>query len=591
MDPVQLPFIHELALFLACAGIVVPLFRRLRVSPVLGFLAIGIVIGPLGLGRVVPPDSIWDALVIRDVETTRVVAEFGVVFLLFLIGIELSPERLWAMRRLVFGLGGSQVVVSSAALALVAAALGARPGGAVALGACLALSSTAIVMQLLAERGQIGSQVGRASFAVLLLQDLAVVPILFIIALLAADGAAVATGTAGVAILKATAAVAAIAIAGRFALRPLFRLVSGRHSADQFLAMALLVVVATALATHAAGLSLALGAFLAGLLLAETEFRHSISISIEPFKGLLLGLFFMSVGMTIDLAAVAPRAGQLLALVAAMVALKALLAFALARGFGIAAGPASEIACLLGPPGEFGFVVIGTAMAKGLLAPSIGQTSLAVVSLGMLLAPGAAWLGRVAHRRLGSGADAEPREEIPALEGHLIVAGFGRVGGMLREILDTQQLPYIAVERDAAIVAVARADGVEAYVGDAARPEMLDRLGLDRAVAIVVTMDDMPAIERIVASVRRRWPSLPIVARARDQAHARRLLALGATTVVPETLEAALELAEVSLCAAGVEHDAARQLIDRRRTEILDVLARTNSRRADAAREGVEIPP
>jgi len=576
MDPGIPPFIHELALFLACAGIVVPLFRRLRVSPVLGFLAIGVVIGPLGLGRVVPPESIWDALVIRDVETTRVVAEFGVVFLLFLIGIELSPVRLWAMRRLVFGLGGAQVVATGAILALLAGALGAGRGEAVALGACLALSSTAIVMQLLAERGQIGSQVGRTSFAVLLLQDLAVVPILLLVTLLATDGSATAPVTAWLAIVKAVAAVAAIAIVGRFALPPLFRLVSGTHSSDQFLAMALLVIVATALVTHVAGLSLALGALLAGLLLAETEFRHSISITIEPFKGLLLGLFFMSVGMTIDLAAVAPQAGTLLALVVLLIAIKAVLAFALARGFGIAAGPASEIACLLGPPGEFAFVVIGTALANGLLAPTIGQTSLAVVSLGMLLAPGAGWLGRLVHRRLGLTAEAAPGEEIPALEGHLIVAGFGRVGGMLREILDSQQLPYIAVERDPGIVAAARRDGVEAYVGDAARPDMLDRLGLDRAVAIVVTMDDMPAIERIVASVRQRRPSLPIIARARDQAHAVHLLALGATTVVPETLEAALELAEVSLRAAGVEDNAAHQLIDRRRTEIFDALTRAS---------------
>lgn len=579
MDPAQLPFIHELALFLACAGIVVPIFRRLRVSPVLGFLAIGIVIGPLGLGRVVPSDSIWDALVIRDVETTRVVAEFGVVFLLFLIGIELSPGRLWAMRRLVFVLGGAQVAVTGVILALFATALGVGPGGALALGMCLALSSTAIVMQLLAERGQIGSQVGRASFAVLLLQDIAVVPILLLVAILAADGSTATPAAAWLAIAKALVAVTAIALAGRFALRPLFRLVSGAHSGDQFLAMALLVIVATALVTHVAGLSLALGAFLAGLLLSESEFRHSISISIEPFKGLLLGLFFMSVGMTIDLATVAPQAGALLALVAMLIAIKSLVAFALARASGVGAGPASEIACLLGPPGEFAFVVIGTALANGLLAPTIGQTSLAVVSLGMLLAPGAGWLGRLAHRRMERGAGSTLDDAIPALEGHLIVAGFGRVGGMLRAILDSQQIPYIAVERDPGIVAAIRRDGVEAYVGDAARIEMLDRLGLDRAVAIVVTMDDMPAIERIVASVRSRWPSLPIIARARDQAHAAHLLDLGATTVVPETLEAALELAEVSLRAAGVEDDAARQLIDRRRVEIFDAMTRAPERR------------
>jgi monovalent cation:proton antiporter-2 (CPA2) family protein len=571
-EPIHLPFIEELALFLVSAGIVVPLFKRLNVSPVLGFLLVGIAVGPFGLGRFVGEDSLWNYAVIRDVATTRTIAEFGVAFLLFIIGIELSPQRLWAMRRLVFGLGGLQVALSAAAIALALLAFGLPLGTAGTIGACLALSSTAVALQLLTEQGRLGTSLGRATFAILLFQDLVVIPMLLLFTLLAAQsddglGWALLLGVA-----KALGVVALLFAGGRLLLRPLFRLVSAAHSSDLFMACALLVVIATSIVTHAAGMSLALGAFLAGVLLADTEFRHEVGMLMEPFKGLLLGLFFMSVGMMIDVVAVAADIGWIVLLVLALVAIKVAIVVVLARLFGWPLAAAIEMGFLLGPAGEFGFVLIGVAALAGLVPTPVQQMFLVVVGAGMIAAP----LLALAGRRLGETiARRQPdtpvqHADIPTLDGHFVLAGFGRVGQLLREILDAEQLAYIAVDRDERLVADARREGQEVFVGDAARLDFLARLGLDAAQALVVTTDEPEANARIVKAVRSRWPELPILVRARDQRQAADLLAAGATAVVPETLEAALELAELSLRTGGMPEDAARQLIDRRRAQILD---------------------
>jgi monovalent cation:proton antiporter-2 (CPA2) family protein len=570
--PIHLPFIEELALFLVCAGIVVPLFRRLGVSPVLGFLIAGMAVGPFGLGRFVGEDSPWNYAVIRDLETTRTIAEFGVAFLLFVIGVELSPARLWALRRLVFGLGFAQVAVSALVIGTGLVLVGLGAGTAAIIGGCVALSSTAIVLQLLAEQGRLGTNLGRGAFAILLFQDLAVIPMLLVLAVLGSQSA----GGLGWGLLfglaKALVVVVALLAAGRLLLRPLFRLVSAARSEDLFLACALLVVIATSIVTHEAGMSLALGAFLAGVLLADTEFRHEVGLLLEPFKGLLLGLFFMSVGMGIDLAAVAERIGSVVWLVVALVTLKAGVLAGIARLHGLPLATAVELGLLLGPAGEFGFVLIGAAAAAGLVAPQEVQIFLGVVGVGMLVAPAAAWLGRRAGSALARKATADAARDaaLPDLEGHFVIAGYGRVGRMLREVLDAEQLAFIAVDRDEQLVAAARRQGQEAYVGDAARPEFLARLGLDAAQALVVTTDEPDANERIVRAVRARWPELPILVRARDQEHAVALLAAGASAVVPETLEAGLELAEISLRTGGIPEEAARQLIDRRRAQILD---------------------
>lgn len=571
-EPIHLPFIEEFALFLVCAGIVVPLFRRLGLSPVLGFLVAGVAVGPFGLGRLVGEDSIWNHAVIRDVETTRTIAEFGVAFLLFVIGVELSPARLWALRRLVFGLGFAQVAVSAVVIGAGLTLVGVGAGTAAIIGGCVALSSTAVVLQLLAEQGRLGTHLGRAAFAILLFQDLVVIPMLLLLAVLGDQSQTGLGWGLLLGLAKALVVICGLLAVGRLVLRPLFRLVSAARSADLFLACTLLVVIATSIVTHEAGMSLALGAFLAGVLLADTEFRHEVGLLLEPFKGLLLGLFFMSVGMGIDLAAVGERIGSVVLLVVALVAVKALLLAGIARLHGLPLATAVELGLLLGPAGEFGFVLIGAAVTAGLVGAREEQLFLVVVSAGMLAAPLAASLGRRAGAMLArrAAADAARGAAIPELEGHFVLAGYGRVGQLLREVLEAEQMAFIAVDRDEQLVAAARNLGQEAYVGDAARPEFLARLGLDAAQALVVTTDEPEANERIVRAVRARWPELPILVRARDQAHAVELLAAGASAVVPETLEAGLELAEISLRTGGVPEEAARQLIDRRRTQILD---------------------
>ena len=359
--------LHDAMVFLVAAGLVIPLAKRFRISPVLSFLLVGLAVGPYGLARFADHYSWLSILLITDVTRVHALAELGVVFLLFMIGLELSLDRLWAMRRLVFGMGSLQVLLTAVVIGIAARQFGNSMQASIILGACLALSSTAVVMQLLAEQGRFGTPVGRGSFAVLLAQDIWVVPILFLVG-------ALGTGSSGalglpilLAIGKAILAVVIILGVGRIVVRPLFQLVSETRSPEPFMAMTLLVIITTAALTHAAGLSAALGAFLAGLLLAETEFRPEIEVNIEPFKGLLLGLFFVTVGMGIDLAAVMADPYHIALTVLALFAIKTALTAIIARGFGFGWAPAAEIGLLLGQGGEFAFVVIGLAL--GLCRP------------------------------------------------------------------------------------------------------------------------------------------------------------------------------------------------------------------------------
>ncbi len=571
----------ELVTFLVCAGVVVPVFHRLRLSPVLGFLLAGLVVGPAGAARLFEEGGIVDWIVIRDVAEVRGIAEFGVAFLLFVIGLELSPVRLWSMRRLVLGLGGAQVLVTGAALAGIAILFGNPPVAAVVLGACLALSSTAIVLQLLTEEGRLGSEAGRASFAVLLFQDLAVIPILFAVTLMSAHGGEDAAGSLPVLLAKAGAAIALVLVAGRLLLARLFRLVGATKSPELFMATTLLVILGTGALMQLAGLTLTLGAFLAGLLLAETEYRHEIATVIEPFKGLLLGLFFMSVGMGLDPAAMGRAWLWLLPSILGLIAVKAAIFFGLARAFGLGIPAAAESALLFGPAGEFAFVVIGMAAAGGLMEESIAQFMLTVAGASMFLTPFASFAGRRLGRRLAREAEAArgpESETIPELEGHYVLGGFGRVGRLLREVLQGEGLACLAVDRHTATVTGARAEGIEIYFGDAARIEFLKKLRLDRAQALILTMDDHAAIERIVKAVRSDWPVIPIFARARDEAHARTLMRIGATGVVPEALEAGLELAELALRGGGYPDEAARQAVHRRRLRAFEALGATEAR-------------
>jgi CPA2 family monovalent cation:H+ antiporter-2 len=562
--------LHEAVVFLAAAGLVIPLMKRVRMSSVLGFLLVGLVVGPYGLARLTEELPWLSFLLITDVAGVRALAELGVIFLLFMIGLELSFERLWGMRRLVFGMGSAQIVITAIVIGAVAWGFGNSIEASVLLGGCLALSSTAIVMQLLMEQGRFGTQVGRASFAILLAQDIAVVPILFLVSAFGASQGGSLGLDFGFAVGQALLAILVILGVGRVLVRPLFRFVAQTDSPELFMAVTLLTIIATAAGTHAAGLSAALGAFLAGLLLAECEYRQEIEINMEPFKGLLLGLFFMSVGMGIDLAEIFTRPVWIVLSVAGLFVIKALVTANVARGFGIAWRHAVEMGLLLGQGGEFAFVVVGAALALGLLPDATAQFMLIVVGITMFLSPLVAKVARSAGDLLRERATDDVDEEIDLaadLGGHVIIVGYGRTGQLLASMLDRQMVPHAALDLDRDRVAALRSGGAPVFLGDACRPAMLSKLRLKHAAALAICTDDPGATERILTSARSAVGRVPIIARARDNVHAAELLGLGATRVVPELLESGLQMGHVMMEEIGLPGTVARDLVEALRSE------------------------
>jgi CPA2 family monovalent cation:H+ antiporter-2 len=506
--------------------------------------------------------------VITDLAGVRLLAELGVVFLLFMIGLELSVERLWAMRLRVFGLGGAQVVVTGAVISVIASFFDNSLAAAIVLGCAFALSSTAIVMQLLSENRRLGTATGRTSFAILLCQDLAVLPILFLVGAFAAQDETPVVLSFIWAIGQALLAIVAILAIGRLIIRPAFRFVGSTASREMFLAFVLLIIVGTALATEQVGLSMALGAFLAGLLFAETEYRHEIEVDIEPFKGLLLGLFFVSVGMSIDISQVAAKPLWLIGSVFGLYLIKSPIIYVLARWFGEARPVALEAGLLLGQGGEFAFVVIGMAYGLGLMPNGTAQFMLIVASLTMIATPGVAYIARKIARSVETreAEDGQRDSDIPvSLTGHVVIVGYGRVGQMLGTVLEGQEVPHIGLDVDAELVACFRDRGASIFFGDASRPDILRRVGVDSAAALVVTMDSPHDAEQVVATARRNWPELVIYARARDRVHSARLIACGASHAIPETIEASLQLGEMVLMGVGVPDQAARRIIEARR--------------------------
>lgn len=561
--------IRQAVVFLTAAGIIIPLFKRARVSPVLGFLLSGIIVGPYGLPQLAPETTWLHYLTISNIDGVRALAELGVVFLLFMIGLELSLGRLWAMRTQVFGLGGLQIVISAAIIGAIAMVFGNRLDGALVLGAGLALSSTAMVVQLLTESGRFGTRVGQGSFAVLLAQDLAIVPILFIAAALNPQAGGSLPVTFALAMLQAALAVLLILGLGRLAVRPVLRLASSTHTPEVFVAATILTVIVTATVTHAAGLSAALGAFLVGLLFAETEFRYDIEVNIEPFKGLLLGLFFMSIGMSIDLRAVAESPGWIALSAVGLIALKAAVTAGLALAFGYTRAQAVEMGLLLGQGGEFGFVVLGIAVTSTLIGGDTAQFMLIVVGASMLMTPLVANLAHRLGRALEVHSAHEELRSIDAnLNGHIIVVGFGRTGQLLAELLERQQIVCIAIDKDVNNVPERVVHGASVFVGDASRPAILARLYPHNAAAVAISTDDAVAAERVLAALRNLAPDTPVVLRARDNSHAMQMLARGATQVVPEVQEAGLQLAHLVLEHSGMSADAARELVELRRAEL-----------------------
>jgi monovalent cation:H+ antiporter-2, CPA2 family len=552
-SPVHPSDFKEALIILGAAGVVVPLFYRLRLSPVLGFMAVGMAVGPSGLGALARDVPWLSAVTITDASSIGPVAELGVVMLLFMIGLELSLERLLLMRRLVFGLGSLQVVLCTAALVAAALALGQPPAAATVLGVALAMSSTAIVVQVLSDEKRMASAVGRTSVAVLLLQDLAVVPVLFGVGVLEAGPAEAGVAAFFFAIGKAALAVLAVIALGRLTLRPLFRSVARTRSPELFMAACLLVVIATGVATAAAGLSMTMGALIAGLLLAETEYRRQIEVTIEPFKGLLLGVFLVSIGMGLDLARIAAQPLLVLGAAAALVGGKLAIIACLARAFRLPWTTGVRAGLLLGPGGEFTFVILAPAAALGLVSPEAAGFAVILAALTMAAIPLLSTLGgRLAPRRAARAA-VDPAVLPPPEAGpRVVVAGFGRVGQTVASMLEVHRVPYLALDSDADEVARQRKKGKPVYYGDVTNPALVRHLHLDTARALVVTMNDRDAVDDLVAAARRERQDLLIVARARDAAHAAHLYGVGATDAVPETIEASLQLAEAVLVDVGV---------------------------------------
>ena len=563
------PFLREILLFLILAGILIPTLQRLRINQVLGFLAVGTLLGPYGLGRLATDYPWLVHLTFPSGPGVSMLAEIGVLFLMFMIGLELSAARLWSMRRWVFGAGTAQVLGTAALIGAAAYLLGQPPQAALILGLVLSLSSTAVVMQLMSEQHSTGTRLGQAAFAVLMLQDLAVVPLLILVGALArGSGDDVALLTLAT-MAKGGVAVALIYLVGGRVIHPLFRAFAQHRQPDVFMALILLSTFGIAGLSAAAGLSMALGALMAGLLLSETEFKHEVELMIEPFKGLLMGLFFMTVGMVIDTRQVLEAPVWLALTLGALVLLKAAVVALLFRVGGLAWGRALEGGLLLAQGGEFAFILVGYAISTRVLDPELGARVLLAVGLSLFLTPLWARLGRHIGEKWerDAGAQAARADEgaLDSARGRIIIAGFGRVGQQLAKLLDDQQIPFVAFENDAKLVSRLHEQGLPVYFGNAAQPELLRRVHAGEAPAIVLTMDHPASALHAVRGIRREFPHVPVFVRSRDERHARALKQAGASVVVPETLEASLQLSAFVLEAAGLDERMVERIVDHER--------------------------
>ena len=541
-------FLLQAAIFLGTAVVVVPLFRRLKLGAVLGYLAAGAIIGPWGLG------------VVPHAEATLDFAELGVVLLLFLVGLELEPSRLWALRQPVFGLGGAQVLLTGVVLTGIAQWQGQGWQAATVVGFGLAMSSTAIVLAWLGERGELSSASGRRAFAILLFQDLAVIPLIALLPLLAPEkmGAANAWALAG----KGVAAIVLVIVVSRVLVRPLLKIVARYGGREIFTGAALLVVLAAALLMEAIGLSMSLGAFLAGVLLADSEFRHELEADVEPFKGLLLGLFFMAVGMSANLAYFAAHPLSVLGVAIGLMLVKALLLWAVTGATGIGNEDARRIAVLLAQGGEFAFVLFTAAQTAGILAGETAQFLVLAVTISMLLAP----LSFVVHERLlARWLERRKPPEFDTIDGPgnpVIIAGYGRYGQIVSRVLRMAGIPFTALEVSYQQVDFVRRFGNMVYYGDASRLELLDSAKTRDAKLFVLAIDDVEASVKTAALVRKHFPDLPILARARNRVHAYRLLDLGIESIERETLLSSLETARQALVHLGLDAAQATRAVE-----------------------------
>jgi glutathione-regulated potassium-efflux system protein KefB len=539
--------LQEIAVLLAALAIAAPLARWLGIGSALGYLIAGMLLGPSTIG--------W---VFSDYEAKEILhfAEFGIVLLLFVIGLELRPKRLWAMRNAVFGLGAAQVGITGLVLALIALVLGLQWQTAIFVGLALALSSTAFALQVMEETGDLSVRHGRLGFAVLLFQDLCAIPLIALVplfAVTAGDGAQKMDLVAG---LKGLGIIAAVVVIGHFVLDHLIRLVALARVKEAMTAAALLTVVGFAILMQQAGVPASLGAFIAGALLAESSYRHQLEADIQPFEGLLLGLFFTAIGMTIDLRLLIEQPGRILALVAGLVAIKAVVLYALGRWQGLEPGPARRLGLALAQGGEFAFVLFTVGFSAGALSWETSELLTIVVTLSMAATPIVLKIEELLSRRRKT---APKYDTPPDNDGHVIIAGFGRFGQIAARVLTAKRIPFTALDIDAEQVEFVKRFGSQAFYGDASRPEILDAADAHAARAFVLAIDDVEASMRTAELVRSRYPNLPIYARARNRAHAHRLLDLGVTYLQRATFLSALDVTKQLLKGLGMpEREAER---------------------------------
>jgi K+:H+ antiporter len=561
--------LSDALVILGAAGIVIPLFARFRITPVIGFILVGVLVGPSGLGALTDRAPWLVHVTITDREAIEPFAEFGIVLLLFSIGLELSFKRLWAMRAMVFGVGAAELIGCGLLIGAALLALGQSPIGALGMGLALALSSTALVLPMSGTK----TPVGKAALGILLFQDVAIVPIIFFIGAMGPMSQDAGLSALGWTLLLSFVTVAGLLVGGRLVLPRLFAQAARTKSPEVFLAACLLVIILASLATSAVGLSPIVGALVAGLVIAETEYHREVEVITEPFKGLALGVFLITVGMSLDLPVVMDNWTSLLLAVVGVVVVKTVVIYLLLRFAGARRATSAEAGLLMSSPSETTLIVLTAALQAALIQPSTAAFWQTVTAIGLTITPLLARAGRVAARRVemrethvdisGENSDGEERA---------IIVGFGRVGRLVAEMMREHNQPFVAVDSNIDTVARGRRDGFPTIFGDVSRPQLLENLDLERVSALILTMDDPVSVVQLTARVREAHPDLTIVARARDPDHAAALYRAGATDAVPETVESSLQLSEAVLVDIGVPMGPVIASIHEKRAELREAI-------------------